>query len=139
MLPESRAFRLPGPLGWLLNLLGIAYTLVTTVLFVFPPGLPVNGSNMNYCVVVFAIIVGVSLVQWWVDGRENYKGPRVEEGVLARVKVVGVGVGVGDGEEEDRLASRQSLVGRMVGNGDQEETRGGKEAVKDKIASGKGI
>ena len=46
MLPP-RPFVLPGPLGWMCNLLGIAYVIVTTVLFLFPPTLPVSGSNMS--------------------------------------------------------------------------------------------
>ena len=46
MLPE-RAFTLPGPLGWIANLIGLAYTIVTTVLFLFPPELPVTSSNMS--------------------------------------------------------------------------------------------
>ncbi len=108
ILPESRAFRLPEPLGWVFNLVGIAYTLVTTVLFVFPPVLPVTGSNMNYCVVVFAIVVAVSLGQWWVDGRKNYRGPRVEGAVSRREEVVGVGVG--NGEEEEKAGPRAGLV-----------------------------
>lgn len=46
MLPP-RHFRLPGLLGWAANLLGVAYTIVTTVLFLFPPELPVTTSNMS--------------------------------------------------------------------------------------------
>jgi amino acid transporter len=46
MLPE-RAFALPNWLGWVANLIGLAYAIVTTVLFVFPPELPVTGSNMS--------------------------------------------------------------------------------------------
>lgn len=48
MLPD-RAFSLPNWLGWSANLLGLAYAIVTTVLFVFPPELPVTGSNMSKC------------------------------------------------------------------------------------------
>ena len=77
MLPP-RPFVLPGPLGWMCNLLGIAYVIVTTVLFLFPPTLPVTGSNMNYCIVAFFIVIVISVVQWFVDGRKNYKGPVVE-------------------------------------------------------------
>lgn len=58
--------------------LGIAYVIVTTVLFLFPPELPVTGSNMNYCIVAFFIILVISVVQWFVDGRRNYKGPQIE-------------------------------------------------------------
>ncbi|KAH6884598.1 amino acid/polyamine transporter I [Thelonectria olida] len=75
-LPE-RSFTLPSWLGWTANIIGLVYTVVTTVLFLFPPALPVNGTSMNYCIVAFAIIVFISLFQWVVDGRKNYKGPRI--------------------------------------------------------------
>ncbi|EMC92243.1 hypothetical protein BAUCODRAFT_78321 [Baudoinia panamericana UAMH 10762] len=78
MLPATRAFILPEWFAWPANLLGIAYVILTTVLFVFPPELPVTGSNMNYCVVVFAIVIAISMVQWFVSGRKNYTGPQVE-------------------------------------------------------------
>ncbi|KAF2265194.1 GABA permease [Lojkania enalia] len=83
-----RAFVLPTPLGWFANLLGIAYVIVTSVLFVFPPQLPVTASNMNYCIVAFAIILLISIVQWLVDGRKNFTGPRSDMGleVLEAVK-----------------------------------------------------
>ncbi|KAJ5404611.1 Amino acid/polyamine transporter I [Penicillium cosmopolitanum] len=81
MLPE-RTFMLPNLLGWALNIVSLLYISLTTVLFLFPPGLPVTGSNMNYCVVAFGIILSISTIQWFVDGRKNYSGPRVE--VIAR-------------------------------------------------------
>lgn len=77
MLPETRQFKLPESFAWFANLLGIIYVIVTTVLFLFPPDLPVSGSNMNYCVVVFAIVLLISVVQWFVDGKKNYTGPQV--------------------------------------------------------------
>ena len=78
MLPETRPFFLPGIIGWAANLLGIAYVIVTTILFLFPPELPVDASNMNYCIVAFFIVLCISVVQWFVDGAKNYKGPQVE-------------------------------------------------------------
>jgi amino acid permease (GABA permease) len=45
-LPD-RSFVLPTPFAWFANLIGISYVLITTVLFVFPPVLPVTGSNMS--------------------------------------------------------------------------------------------
>ena len=77
MLPP-RAFVLPPLFGWFANLLGIAYVILTTVLFLFPPALPTTASNMNYCVVAFAIVLIIATIQWFVDGRKNFKGPRVE-------------------------------------------------------------
>lgn len=75
-LPE-RSFALPEWLGWTANIIGLIYTVVTTVLFLFPPALPVSGSSMNYCVVAFAIFLVISTVQWIVDGRKNFEGPRI--------------------------------------------------------------
>ena len=79
MLPE-RAFKLPDWLGWTTNIIGLAYTVLTTVLFLFPPAIPVSGVSMNYCVVAFAVIVLISAVQWVVDGRKNFVGPRITIG-----------------------------------------------------------
>lgn len=69
---------LPGVIGWIANLIGLVYVIVTTVLFVFPPDLPVNGNNMNYCIAAFAIVLIISTIQWFVDGRKNYTGPRMQ-------------------------------------------------------------
>ncbi|KAE8440641.1 hypothetical protein EG329_007007 [Mollisiaceae sp. DMI_Dod_QoI] len=90
MLPASRPFKLGELLGWIVNLIGLAYVIVTTVLFLFPPDLPVTGSNMNYCVVVFFIIVFVSIVQWFVDGKKNFTGPRINIEQLQNGEVVGM-------------------------------------------------
>ena len=57
MLPEDRAFKLPGVIGWIMNLVGIAWTILTTVLFVFPPETPVTSNNMNYAVAAFGVII----------------------------------------------------------------------------------
>jgi len=75
-LPE-RHFKLPGLVGWAANIIGLVYTIITTVLFVFPPFLPVTGTTMNYCIVAFAIIILISGIQWIVDGRKNFEGPRI--------------------------------------------------------------
>ncbi|KAI1798916.1 amino acid transporter [Daldinia bambusicola] len=89
MLPENRAFKLPGVLGWVLNLVGIGWTILTTVLFVFPPEIPVTSENMNYCIVAFGVILLISVVTWMFDGRKNYAGPHVEvEGLEGKVEGV---------------------------------------------------
>lgn len=35
---------------------GLGFTLLTTVFFLFPPELPVTGTNMNYAIAVFGFI-----------------------------------------------------------------------------------
>lgn len=75
-LPD-RPFALPEWLGWTVNIIGLVWTVVTTVLFLFPPALPVDGTSMNYCIAAFAVILLISVVQWVVDGRKNFAGPRI--------------------------------------------------------------
>ena len=64
--------------GWITNIIGLVYAIITTVLFVFPPELPVTADDMNYCIVAFGIVLIISTITWFVDGRKNYKGPQVE-------------------------------------------------------------
>ncbi|KAG5927876.1 hypothetical protein E4U42_001673 [Claviceps africana] len=78
MLPEDRPFRIPGAWGWIINLIGIAWTTMTTVLFVFPPQVPVTAKNMNYCIVAFSVMLVIAGATWVFDGRKHYKGPRVK-------------------------------------------------------------
>jgi choline transport protein len=106
-LPE-RKWVLPSWFGWTADIISLSYISLTTVLFVFPPVLPVTGSNMSasyvnsapiyiciltrltdYCIVAFAIIVAISLFQWIIDGRKNFTGPRVN---LVSGQVIGENV-----------------------------------------------
>lgn len=72
---------------------GVLYTILTTVLFVFPPDIPVTGNSMNYCIVAFAIVVIISGIQWIVDGRKNYKGPQIDVDALMEGQVEGMAPG----------------------------------------------
>lgn len=107
-LPESRAFRIPPVLGWIVNLIGLAYVVVTTVLFLFPPELPVTGSNMNYCIVAFFLIFVISIIQWFVDGRKNYTGPKIDMEALRNTHVVGLDVPSATENESGSLESKGS-------------------------------
>lgn len=101
---------LPSWFGWTADIISLSYISLTTVLFVFPPVLPVTGSNMSesytnpiqcryaqiyqlalidYCIVAFAIIIAISLFQWIIDGRKNFTGPRVN---LVSGQVIGENV-----------------------------------------------
>ncbi|KAK0129987.1 hypothetical protein ONS96_000527 [Cadophora gregata f. sp. sojae] len=45
---------------------------------------------MNYCGVVFSIILVISIVQWFVDGKKNFSGPRINLDNLQNGAVVGM-------------------------------------------------
>ncbi|GAA5952667.1 hypothetical protein JCM3765_002240 [Sporobolomyces pararoseus] len=77
--PESfpaRTWNLGPILGPLANIVALAFTAFTTVFFVFPPELPVTGSNMNYAIAVFGFVFIVSVITWVIQGRKTFVGPR---------------------------------------------------------------
>ncbi|KAF5023717.1 hypothetical protein F66182_4221 [Fusarium sp. NRRL 66182] len=78
-LLDNRSFKLPAWLGWMCNLVGVAYSIVITIFLLFPPVSNVTAANMNYAVVAFAVIIIISSIQWFVDGRHNFKGPSFDE------------------------------------------------------------
>ena len=83
--------------------MGIAYVLVTTVLFLFPPELPTTASSMNYCVVALAILAAIAVLQWLIEGRREYTGPRIDIAALQQGAVMGM---VEEGEKPiERSAS----------------------------------
>lgn len=47
VLPESRALRLPGPVGALANVLSITLAFISLVFYCFPVSLPVTPGNMS--------------------------------------------------------------------------------------------
>ncbi|KAK0389122.1 hypothetical protein NLU13_2697 [Sarocladium strictum] len=85
-LLASRPFKLPEWLGWTCNLFGIVYTVVTTIFLLFPPVKDVTADTMNYAVVAFAVLIIISGIQWFVDGRHNFTGPTFDEAAFTSVE-----------------------------------------------------
>ncbi|KAJ2896712.1 Choline transport protein [Zalerion maritima] len=108
MLPETRPFKIPYGLGWPCNIVGILWTLLTTVLFVFPPKIPVTGTNMNYCVVAFGVVILIASMQWIFDGRKNYSGPHVDLDALMSGRVEGMTAMGIDHSSEDHSSEDHS-------------------------------
>jgi len=34
--------------------------------------------HLDYCIVAFFVVLVISTIQWFLDGRKNFKGPKVE-------------------------------------------------------------
>ncbi|BEI86013.1 hypothetical protein CcaverHIS002_0603000 [Cutaneotrichosporon cavernicola] len=67
-----------------INIVALVFLAVTSTVFLLPPFLPVTAENMNYAVVVFAIVLVMCAVAWFIDGRDNFQGPtEVEERLVA--------------------------------------------------------
>jgi choline transport protein len=67
---------------------------------------------MNYCIVAFAIVIIISISQWYVDGKKNYTGPKLDIDAMKNGEVVGLapepsnGDTVGDDlENNEKIAS----------------------------------
>ena len=52
-------------------------------------------NPIDYCIAAFAVIIIISVFQWFVDGRKNFTGPRIDLGVD------GVDIAPTHGTEED--------------------------------------
>lgn len=75
ILPRG-AFRMPDWMGITANIIGLAFVVLTTVLFLFPPDLPVTGTNMNYTICAFAAVFLVAVIYWFTGARRRYIGPQ---------------------------------------------------------------
>ena len=54
----------------------LVFLIVTTITFVFPPFVPViSGQEMNYVIVVVAIVSILCAGAWISHGRKHYIGP----------------------------------------------------------------
>ncbi|KAF8545062.1 amino acid permease-domain-containing protein [Trichophaea hybrida] len=77
-LPQDCPFKMPEPVVWVVNTIGVAFALVTTVLFLFPPGGPeVTKQSMNYTVVAFGVVIVIAMADYFLEGNKRYRGPRM--------------------------------------------------------------
>jgi len=113
MLPENRSFKLTGAFGWILNIVGILWSVLTTVLFVFPPEIPVTANNMNYCIVAFGVMLLIAGGTWVFDGRKHYTGPQLDVQGLIDGRVEGMepvhGVDTAKHTDEQRVEGPTSV------------------------------
>ncbi|KAI1391555.1 amino acid/polyamine transporter I [Hypoxylon trugodes] len=70
----ARVFALPHTLGWIINIVGISYALLTSVLFLLPAQYPITRDTMNYGSVALALVLFLSVASWMTHGRKSYAG-----------------------------------------------------------------
>lgn len=58
-----------------INIGAMAFALLTSLCFLFPPALPVEGETMNYAVVVVSVVALFSGLAYAFDGRTKFNGP----------------------------------------------------------------
>jgi choline transport protein len=82
-------FRIPGILGIINNLYACLYMIFVIFWSVWPPATPVDAESMNYSAVVTGGVILFSVVWYWIRGRKEYRGPIVDDEVMA---VLGGGI-----------------------------------------------
>lgn len=83
-------FRIPGILGIINNAYACLYMIFVIFWSVWPPVTPVDASTMNYSVLVTGGVIIFSVLWYWVRGRQEYKGPLVDDEVR-------IALGIGHG------------------------------------------
>ncbi|GAA99595.1 uncharacterized protein L969DRAFT_16897 [Mixia osmundae IAM 14324] len=88
---------------------GVLFIVYTTVLFLFPPFLPVDGTTMNYAVVVLAIVALLAAIWWFAWARTHYEGPKDIAALLAFARADGPG-----SSDADEKGEASSLEGAKL-------------------------
>lgn len=63
-----------GKLGLFSNVVLLSWTAFTLVMYSFPSLQPVRPNNMNYVSAVYGVVVIIIVIDWFVRGRNGYKG-----------------------------------------------------------------
>ncbi|OJJ48971.1 hypothetical protein ASPZODRAFT_1364363 [Penicilliopsis zonata CBS 506.65] len=63
-----------GNLGMVCNVVTLAWTVFSLIMYSFPSTYPVNAGNMNYVSAVYGIIIFIVLLDWVLRGRHEFKG-----------------------------------------------------------------
>ena len=90
-------FSLGNALGYTVNLIALAWIVLSIALFCMPYTLPVTASSMNYASVVFMGFASIS-ISWYFVQRKKFTGPPVPRDEIHE------GVGISDYRKESTAA-----------------------------------
>jgi choline transport protein len=49
-----------------------------------------GSKRIDYCITAFFIVIIVATIQWFIDGRKNFTGPRIDKEALQAGQVTGI-------------------------------------------------
>lgn len=76
-------FHVPGLLGTINNAYACIYMIFVIFWSVWPPATPVSADTMNYSIVVTSGVIILSIIWYYVRGREEYTGPLIDDEIAA--------------------------------------------------------
>ncbi|KAH6889638.1 amino acid/polyamine transporter I [Thelonectria olida] len=79
---QGARWRMPETIGWVVNIIALAWIVFEIVLFTMPTALPVTAISMNYASVVLVGFLAMSAVWYAVYARKVYTGPPESDGLI---------------------------------------------------------
>ena len=58
--------------------IAVVWIGLISILFILPTAFPITGTNFNYTIVAFAVVLGGTTIWWMVSAKNWFKGPRVQ-------------------------------------------------------------
>lgn len=100
-----------GRLGPTINWISVIYCAVTTVFFLFPTKPNPSGSDMNYAIAVFGVMLVVSVMFWYIKGHATYLRSREAEERMIRARQLEVsyvqGIGGSGADVSDQTGPKE--------------------------------
>lgn len=69
-----------GTWGLIANIVTLLWTIFCLIMYSFPSTMPATTGNMNYVSVVYAVVVVILLMDWFIRGRRSYRGVQESQG-----------------------------------------------------------
>ena len=58
--------------------IAVVWIVIISILFILPTAFPITGTNFNYTIVAFAVVLGATTIWWMVSAKNWFKGPRIQ-------------------------------------------------------------
>lgn len=58
---------------------------------------------MNYCIVAFAVVIIIATIQWYIDGKKNFHGPKIDLDALQEGEVIAIDPKTSSEEDRTKL------------------------------------
>ena len=56
----------------------MTWIVIISILFILPTAFPISGTNFNYTIVAFAVVLGATTIWWFASAKNWFKGPRIQ-------------------------------------------------------------
>src|SRR5579862_4104835 len=62
----------------LIGTIAVTWIVIISILFILPTAFPITGTNFNYTIVAFAVVLGATSIWWVVSAKNWFKGPKIQ-------------------------------------------------------------